>query len=341
MSESEPMPDLTAYDRRWVQSGERIPAARGTARPFDHQALLQYWREAVAGPAWQPKHFPIPVSMSRAEAVFWLLAAPCRSEREVRGLELNRSLSAEDVIDLVARVDHTVGEGAAADTLLALAHLLDAPTLLEVIVDEASDAFVAAAQHHWEAEEEALSARFAAFKDADSDAREMIRLQVPAMLPEPRIEPQRGTLLCAVLELNANLSGGLARRIIAAQYRRADLQYALATGFCDHVAPFLDADEFAAGGARIRFALGRSDAASTPAHLYHLAAAFHLSDLVEPFVEAIGQGRLGHRFHRDRLRGSQRRGWRDRCLPASHSGQRLPNPVRPSCGPSSRRAPFR
>jgi len=295
VSDSELMPDLTAYDRRWVQSAKRVPATRGIARPFDHAALVQYWREAAAGPAWRPASFPIPVSMSRAEAVFWLLAASCRSEDEMRALGLDRSLSFEDVVDEVVRINHRRGESAAADTGRVLAHLLDARALLEMIEDEAGDAFVSAAMRRAEAEDEALSTRFPAFRDADADTRQVLRWQLPAALPELRIEPPRGTLLRALLAVDEHPAGGLARRIIAAQHRRADLQYALATGFCNDVAPYLEADEFAAGAARIRCALGRYEPVSAPAHLYHLAAAFHLSDLVEPFVAAIAQERFGHR----------------------------------------------
>jgi hypothetical protein len=74
-------------------------------------------------------------------------------------------------------------------------------------------------------------------------------------------------------------------------HERGEVQGALACGFCDHAAPFLDAAEFAACGARVREALRAFDAGAAPYHLYHLAAALRVPDAAAAYFAALHRGR--------------------------------------------------
>jgi hypothetical protein len=72
---------------------------------------------------------------------------------------------------------------------------------------------------------------------------------------------------------------------------RGEVQAALACGFCDHVAPFLGAAEFAACGARVRDALHPFGAGDAPYYLYHLAASLAVPDALPAYFAALRRGR--------------------------------------------------
>jgi Domain of unknown function (DUF4132) len=221
MSERDLMPDLTAYDRRWVTWEPRVPAVRPEPEPFDHAAALRAATEVFAQPPWLPRVFPIPASLTEPAARFWLSALAARSAADLETIDPHRPLN--DPGELAARIAERLGVAGYFElpaVLLPLAHLFDPATLLELVIDEGG-----------------------------------------------RIERRRS--------------------------QPGNVRGALAAGYCDHVVPFLGAAEFAADAARVReAATGAGDSPAT-IHLHHLAAAFHLTDLVAPAVGATPRGEFG------------------------------------------------
>ena len=200
-------------------TAERVPVPRGAPAPFDRDAAFRAWGEGVKLPAWMPRRFAIPQAMKRAEAVFWFFAATSSSAAEVRALDLDRTVTAQDVRERIGRTYQDYYEQrATADVMRALAHLFDAAALIEVILDDRNE------------------------------------LQIAA-------------------------------------HARTEVQAALACGFCDHVAPFLGAAEFAACGARVRDALQPFGAGDAPYYLYHLAASLAVADALPAYFAALRGGR--------------------------------------------------
>jgi hypothetical protein len=224
VNDTDPMPGLTQYDRRWVLSAERVPVPRGEPAPFDRAAAYAAWREGAAQPAWLPHRFAIPRAMERAEAVFWFYALTSSPAAELRDLDTDRAVGKRDVVERVCAANRSGYEQrATSDVMQPLAHLFDPFSLIGLINDE---------EH----------------------------------------------------------------AIALAPYMRGEVQNALACGFCDHVAPFLNAADFAAIGGRMREALAQFDGGEAPFHLYHLAASLRLSDALPPYFAARLRGRKEQRL---------------------------------------------
>jgi hypothetical protein len=134
------MPGLTPYDQRWVTTAERVPVQRGEPAPFDREAAMLAWSAGLARPAWISGRFAIPVSMERAEAVFWSFAMTSSSADEVRALDVDRPIAIGDVLKRVSAAHQSgYGQRSTSDVMLPLAHLFDAATLLRLILDDVDD----------------------------------------------------------------------------------------------------------------------------------------------------------------------------------------------------------
>ena len=232
MSDTDPMPGLTAYDRRWVMPGERVPVPRGDPAPFDRERAFRAWCDGVVQPSWKRDRFAIPRAMEHAEAVFWLFAATSTSTDEVRTLDVGRVVETHDALVRICSVNRRdyAQDVTSATAMQPLAHLFDAVTLVDMICTPGST--------------------------------------LPVI---PRDWP--------------------------------GMQLELACGFCDHVAPFLGAAEFAASGARVRDALAPVESGKAPFYLYHLAAALRVTDMLPAYFTALANGRRepDHYVHREHL----------------------------------------
>ena len=128
MNRDEPMPGLTAYDRRWVMTAEDwVPVPRGEPAPFDRDAAFLAWREGVTRPRWLRDRFPIPRALERAAAVFWFFAVTSSSAAEMRALDVARAVGVRDAVDRICKMHGSGYDQRATSTVMSpLAHVFEA-----------------------------------------------------------------------------------------------------------------------------------------------------------------------------------------------------------------------
>ena len=322
---------FTAHERRFVARTPRVPIAAPAPRAFDRAQALRTF-DRVTKRAYQPPDWAaaeIPPVVGREEAAFWLYAISgidasrrelLRAQGGERGVDHDRARaharavlerldvtqppSRAIVAERLADTASPTWQGSYCEIAIAVVALLGAPALLELILDEANDAPADALAAH-EAERRAAYQSHAAsmwismtlYVDADGE-QHAYSSQSPAEpeLPEaPQFPAPAPDTPFAVLRARA-ASG----RFTEGAAERAQLRHALAAGFANYVAPYLDEVSFERARATVRPAIRRALAqppfagesyarlgSFSPA--CYLAASLRLTDDVEAIVASVSQ----------------------------------------------------
>jgi hypothetical protein len=298
---------FSAFERRFVAQTPRVPIAPPMPRAFDRAEALRTFdrvtKRVYVSPDWADAE--IPPAVSREEATFWLYAisgidaarvellrlrgAPQRAvsvdhdearahaRAELERLDVAQPPSRASITRrLAAAAGPTWGGGSYREIAIALAALLDAPSLLETILDEANDDIAAAVAVRAER-------AFAARRSGADPSR--------IVAGTPPDEPAPGTPFAVLAGWAQPDEFGSSRAVM----ERAWLNHSLAAGFANYVAPYLDGASFEQARAVVRPAIGRALARppftvenqlrteAFPAACY-LAASLHLTDEIEAIV---------------------------------------------------------